>query len=636
MGRYGPSAARERGPLMEQFEAVLSGIESDLKRNNSAPAPDTPAFVDDCLRRLREVPVSVSPPRRIGVLIDAASQYYLHGQRVFSAVEPIAMAVMLADQEQLKPLLRRALSIQGLILGATNATTDALDSLLRSLDLAEEIQDPLAVVAAWLNIGQALLEATLYNDARIAFERAVSSASNLPDVPIARRQAAKALQGSALSSLRLKEYLRGLEAIEDAISLLDDPQDRDQEQARVLAEGTYIRLLLEMNRVEEAAARVELAATFAERAKSVRATLAAATARALVEVYSGKTDLGLSRIASAVDQARAVPGSLFETLQSAVIVQERAGQPDRAVSTHRELMMRMRQANQEAIERHQAIHLQRLELPVPDAAGVLALESTDERLRQKLMAVADKQYEFLEQMAMRVELREEPKGEHAFRVAVWARMLAIEAGMAESDAIELERASRLHDIGKVVIPDTVILKKTALSRGERQIIETHAATGAELLSRAKLPYAALAEEIARYHHESWDGRGYPEGLSGNAIPRSARIVGLCDAFDAMVHDRIYRRAYTMEEALGQLARESERQFDPQLVDLFIPLVRRTYAQHADVKAFLATAAHATSLSTAIRTVEERASRSTRLEGNEQAKQQQQGRLILRRVSTKPN
>ena len=88
---------------------------------------------------------------------------------------------------------------------------------------------------------------------------------------------------------------------------------------------------------------------------------------------------------------------------------------------------------------------------------------------------------------------------------MWARMLAIEAHPSEEAAIEL--AARLHDIGKVVIPDSVIRKRTALSRAERQIIETHAATGADLLVRAKLPYAALAEEMARHHHEYWDGRG---------------------------------------------------------------------------------------------------------------------------------
>lgn len=618
---------------MEPYEQQLADIESDLRRNLSAPAVDTPGFVDNCLRRLRGIPLAVSPPRRIAVLMDAAWQYYMHGQQVFSGVEPIAMAVMLADQEDNKPLLRRSLSVQGLILGATNATTDAISSLLRALDLADELGDPIAGVAAWLNIGQSLLEATLYNDARVALERAVSGASGLPDITPVRSMAAKALQGSALCSLRLKEFLRGLDAIEEAIALLETPADRDQEQARVLAEGTYVRLLIEMNRISDAEARVDLAIPLAERSKSVRASLAVQTMRGLVEVFSGKKDMGLSRIDAAVEKGRVVPGSLIETLISAAVAYDRAGQPDRALSTNRELMMRIRRANEEAIERHQALHLRRLGLPDPDAAGLVALEATDEDLRRKIVAVADKQYEFLEQMAMRVELREEAKGEHAFRTAAWARMLAIEADLTEGDADELEKAARLHDIGKVVVPDSVILKKTALSRNERQIIETHAATGAELLARAKLPYARLAEEIARYHHESWDGRGYPDGLAGEAIPLPARIVGLCDAFDAMVHDRVYRRAFTMEEALSQVAKEAGRQFDPRLVDLFIPLVRRTYAQHADIGAFLTRAAQATSLVTAIRAVEERA-REPMGEANEQPRQQQQTKLFERPSSGK--
>lgn len=618
---------------MEHYEQQLADIESDLRRNLTAPTADTPGFVDNCLRRLRDIPIAVEPSRRIAVLIDAASQYYLHGQKVYSAVEPIAVAVMLADQQNDKPLLRRALSVQGLILGATSATPDALGSLLRALDLAEEIGPPIAVVGAWLNIGTALFEATLYNNARIAFERAVARASGLPDTPRLRSTAAKCLQGSADCSLRLKEFLRGLEAIEEAIALLEKPADREQEQARVLAEGTYVWLLIELNRIGDAEARVDLAIPFAETAKSVRATLAVQQMRGFVEVFSGKKDMGLSRIDAAVEKARAVPGSLMDTLISAAVAHDRAGHPDRALSTNRELMMRIRRASAEAIERHQALHLQRLGLPDPDAAGLVALEATDEDLRRKIVAVADKQYEFLEQMAMRVELREEPKGEHAFRTAAWARMLAIEADWAESDADEIEKAARLHDIGKVVIPDSVILKKTALSRNERQIIETHAATGAELLSRAKLPYARLAEEIARYHHESWDGRGYPDGLAGVAIPEPARIVGLCDSFDAMVQDRVYRRAFTMEEALGQIAKEAGRQFDPRLVDLFIPLVRRTYAQQADVGAFLTRAAQQTSLVTAIRSVEERA-REPVGEANEQPRQQAQTKLFARPSSSK--
>jgi putative two-component system response regulator len=621
---------------MRSHEDELTLLEEALRKNLAAPTPDTPAFLEECGRRLRAVPVSVAPKRRIAVLIDIASQYYLHGQKVFSAIEPIALAVMLAEQEGDRPLLRKSLNIQGTILGATNNVTDAIASLLRSLDLAEELGEQIFIVATWINIALAFMEATLFTDARLCYERAFAKAASLPDNSTTRNVAAKALHGSALCSLRLHEYVRGLDSIEEAIALLDEPVDRDQEQARVLAEATYVRLLLATNRVEEGAGRVPLALEMAERSRSLRASLAAATTRGLVEVYSGKHDLGLSRIASAIENARALPGSLYETLHTAVLAQERAGRADRAMSTHRELMMRMRKANQEAIEQHQRLHLQRLSLPEPDAAGLEALETTDEKLKNNLVDLAAKQYEFLEQMAMRVELREEPKGQHAFRVAMWAQMLAIEADMPEAEAAELEQAARLHDIGKVVIPDSVILKKTALSSGERQIIETHAANGADLLARSKMPYARLAEEIARYHHEHWDGGGYPEQLAGNAIPLAARIVGLCDAFDAMVHDRVFRRAYTMEEALGQIARERERQFDPKLVDLFIPLVRRIYREHRDVNAFLARVAETASLSSVRRSVEERASRSELDEdrANEQPRQQQQARF--RRSSEKPN
>ena len=253
-------------------------------------------------------------------------------------------------------------------------------------------------------------------------------------------------------------------------------------------------------------------------------------------------------------------------------------------------------------------HLQRLGLPDPDAASLRAIEDKDVSLKQKLEDAAAKQGEFLEHMALTVELREEDSGEHAFRVAMWAHLLALEHGIDPEEAKRIELAARLHDIGKVVIPDSVIRKRTALSQGERQLIETHAATGADFLVRAKVPYAALAEDIARYHHESWSGEGYPDGISGDAIPLPARIVGLCDAFDSLVHHRPWRPAWRVEEALGHLVRESSRQFDPTLVEQFIPLVRRIYARHDDVDAYLAQSAQQTPLWTMRRSLVERLSR----------------------------
>jgi putative two-component system response regulator len=346
----------------------------------------------------------------------------------------------------------------------------------------------------------------------------------------------------------------------------------------------------------------------AVRSGAARAKIAAATVSGLVEVYRGNVDVGISRIVAVRDQSKILAASYHEALRASVTAYEKAGQPDRALSMNRELMMHVRNLHREAIVQQQQQHLQRLGLPDPDTASLRAIEDKDESLKKKLEDAAAKQGEFLEHMALTVELREEDSGEHAFRVAMWAHLLALEHGVDPDEAQRIELAARLHDIGKVVIPDSVIRKRTALSQGERQLIETHAATGADFLIRAKVPYAALAEEIARYHHEAWSGEGYPDGISGDAIPLPARIVGLCDSFDALVHDRPWRSAWRIEETLGHLVRESGRQFDPTLVEQFIPLVRRIYATHDDVDGYLARSAQQTPLWTMRRSLVERLSR----------------------------
>jgi putative two-component system response regulator len=590
---------------MDDYEAQLDALETELRRNIAAPPIDLPAFLEDWLRRLRSIPFSTLPARRIALLIDAAFQYYLHGQRVFNAVEPIALAVMLAEQQAEQVLLRRALSTQGLVLTATRNIPDALRSLLRALDIAEAGGDDVGVAAVWGNIAVTFLEATLYTDARVSYERAAALAAAIAEEGPRVTLRARVLHGAAVCSLYLHEYLQGVEACEEALSLLVEPRDREHELLRALLEATYAQLLLALNRSEDAAKHAALAREMAARSGAARAKISAATVSGLVEVYKGNVDVGVSRIVAIREQSKILPGSYQEALRASVNAYERAGQPDRAISMNRELMMHVRNLHREAIMQQQQQHLQRLGLPDPDTASLKAIEDKDEALRRKLEDAAAKQGEFLEHMALTVELREEESGEHAFRVAMWAHLLALEHGLAPELAQRIELAARLHDIGKVVIPDSVIRKRTALSQGERQLIETHAATGADFLIRAKVPYAELAEEIARYHHESWSGEGYPDGISGDAIPLPARIVGLCDAFDSLVHERPWRSAWRVEEALGHLVRESSRQFDPKLVEQFIPLVRRVYATQSDVDAYLAQSAQQTPLWTMRRSLVER-------------------------------
>ncbi len=293
---------------------------------------------------------------------------------------------------------------------------------------------------------------------------------------------------------------------------------------------------------------------FAAKAKSVRADISAACSEGLVEVYSGMGDIGLSRGMQALEKARQVKPSLRETLLAMVQAHEKAGRPERALALHRELTLHIRKAQHENIVRHQELHLKQLESSEDAQFPPHLLEEKDAELTQKIAAqtVGTKQGRLLEQMAFTAEMRDDPTGEHCYRVAKLAALLAQAHGESPQTCATIELAARLHDIGKVGIPDTLMQKATLLSDGERQILETHAKTGAELLSRTKVSYGELAEDIARHHHERWDGHGYPDGIFGSAIPLAARIVAVCDVYDAMTHDKAYRRALSGEEALAEM------------------------------------------------------------------------------------
>jgi tetratricopeptide (TPR) repeat protein len=270
---------------MEDQANWLDALEQQLLRAVASPPPDLPAFLDDWLRELRSVPFSVDPVRRIRLLIDVAGQYYLHGQKVFNAVEPIALAIMLAEQNGETAHLRRALSIQGLVLNATRNTPDALRSLMQALDIAEGSGDNVGVAAVWGNIAVTLLDATLYTDARVTYERADAMAASIaegegPGINLRCR----ALHGAAVCSLYLHEYLQGVDACEDALALVREPKDREQELVRALTEATYAQLLLALNRSDEAAAHATVAREMAARSGAARAKISAATVSGLVDV----------------------------------------------------------------------------------------------------------------------------------------------------------------------------------------------------------------------------------------------------------------------------------------------------------------------------------------------------------------
>jgi len=178
----------------------------------------------------------------------------------------------------------------------------------------------------------------------------------------------------------------------------------------------------------------------------------------------------------------------------------------------------------------------------------------------------------------------------AGRVLAMSSLLGQEYGCDDQTCFMLDLAARLHDIGKIGIPDGILLKPDRLSEAEREIMKTHATVGAELLAQSEMPHMQMAEDIARFHHEWWDGSGYPNGIGGAAIPIAARITALSDVFDALTHRRPYKEPWPVARALDEIAYLKGHQFDPELTDLFLALVRRLQREVGDLDEYLGQAA----------------------------------------------
>lgn len=181
------------------------------------------------------------------------------------------------------------------------------------------------------------------------------------------------------------------------------------------------------------------------------------------------------------------------------------------------------------------------------------------------------QEEMLQRLAVAGEARDDDTGRHTQRVGCLSGRLARAAGLPEEEVALIRKAAPLHDVGKVAVPDSVLLKPGKLTPEEFQVMKQHAVTGARILADGHWPLMHVAERIARSHHERWDGAGYPDGLAGEAIPVEARIVALVDVFDALTHDRPYRPAWPIEKVLDHLRAGRGSHFDPGLVDAFFAM-----------------------------------------------------------------
>ncbi|MDF1881152.1 PAS domain S-box protein [Sulfurimonas sp. MAG313] len=179
------------------------------------------------------------------------------------------------------------------------------------------------------------------------------------------------------------------------------------------------------------------------------------------------------------------------------------------------------------------------------------------------------QKEVISTMGAIGETRSKETGDHVKRVAEYSKLLALKYGITDKEAEELKMASPMHDIGKVGIPDNILNKPGKLTQDEFEIMKTHAELGYEMLKGSQQSLLKTAAIISREHHEKWDGSGYPRGLKADEIHLYGRITAIADVFDALGHDRVYKKAWPLEDILDLLKNGREKHFDPDLIDIFL-------------------------------------------------------------------
>ena len=196
-------------------------------------------------------------------------------------------------------------------------------------------------------------------------------------------------------------------------------------------------------------------------------------------------------------------------------------------------------------------------------------EGLEKIVQKQTRLIRQTQEETIIRLLTALESRDEETGGHVRRIGLYSAHLAEAAGWTKQQVDDIRLAAPMHDIGKIGVPDAILQKEGPLTKKEFEVIKSHTTIGGQILGDSEFPMLQMAHDIALFHHEKWEGRGYPENRVGEDIPEAARIVALVDVYDALSQDRIYRKADPEDEVLRKMKEAKGSHFDPYFYDLFI-------------------------------------------------------------------
>ena len=584
-------------PIRVSLTSSVSMIEEAL-REGSAVNPDG---VESCALQLAKE--RTDPQIRSKGILDAARFFYVTGRPDIGIRVAETCKAYSVETAQIAPTISASIML-GICSADTGDLPRAMEAYAEGLNLAKRIGDVGQEAKLWQNTGAALIYGGLFKEASACFRRVLDLGA---ENPIAAGLAPGALTNIAVCALNLDDPSTGITAITRALEASVAPNDAHSVQNRVLLENYYTRILIEVSDFDGAMIHARTAREFANKSKSPRSDIQASVAEGLAEAFSGNLDVGISRLTATLGRAKSLNLASREVLVALVKALEFAGRHDEALKYLQEMLSQQRKTAEANVLHHVHQHLIQLHSadansPIEDVGQVMRRMETRAEVLEGRVAKAEvirqrqelfkARVEAMERLAVAAELRDDSTGEHSYRVGRMACLLAKEAGCDDETVFMIDIAARLHDVGKIGIPDGILLKPSGFNPSERLVMEMHAEIGADVLARSEIPHIKMAEEIARHHHERWDGRGYPAKIGGQEIPLAARITTLADVYDALTHKRPYKEAWTAEASLSEILSLRGKLFDPELTDLFLALVSRLRREHRDLDHYLGEAARA--------------------------------------------
>ncbi len=473
------------------------------------------------------------------------------------------VAAQLPDSD----LKRQLYNVKGSLFMGMGDFGQSFEAFVQTAEIARRLNDRDAQARVITNLSALFVDFGAHWDGLKLGERVLAMHAREPINPVVLMAA---LNNMAEACLATHQAERGIELGNRVLleSLRDDTPHRPH---LCMTHVLLSRLHLLRGRLGAAEHELIAARDVVQSSGCPSAALKVSVAAALIDHEKGRLRQAIQTLKDLLLRASTDSAVTKDVLSALVTIYEKEGHPKSALMYLQRLSGLTERVDFDQARKRLA-ELGLIDADARDSSLTAAnlLATNDFRLQTANLRkrMIDSQVEVLERVAIAAELRDDVTGMHCYRVGKWANLVALEMGLTpvETDAIEI--AARLHDIGKIGIPDDLLRKPGKLTAPEFDVMKRHTVLGARLLSRSKTPQIRLAEKVALSHHEHWDGTGYPQGLIREGIPLAGRITAVVDVFDALTHERPYKHAWSVDEAMAEIRRLSGTWFDPVVVEAF--------------------------------------------------------------------